>query len=97
MTKLEIIADGRTIRPWKFTEAFWIRWDTIFQAYARPSENKITIWERIVNNALHVDADVGINSKNSNYFTCHGFMYDDDFHRIEFKLTKEYCYVRYCS
>ena len=97
MKKIEIIADGRTIRSWKFTEPFWIRWDNIFQAYAHPSENKIKIWERIENNASYADAVVGINCKNSECFSCHGFMYDDNCKRIEFKLTKEYCYVRHCS
>lgn len=97
MKKIEIIADGRTIRNWNFTEPFWTRWDNVFQAYTRPSENKIAIWERIENNASAVDANVGINSKNCNIFTCHGFMYDDNYNRVEFKLTKKYCYVRYCS
>lgn len=95
MTKLKIIADGRTIRPWKGNEPFWLRWDTIQQAYKSPSTYKINIWDRIEERAKIINATVGINSKNSNFFTCHGFMNDEEGRSVEFKLTKSYCYFRY--
>lgn len=95
MKKIEIIADGRTIKPWKGMESVWFRWDTIHQAYKQPSIEKLKVWDRIEKNAINLDATVGINSKNSNCFTVHGFMLDEEGRRVEFKLTKSYCYFRY--
>lgn len=95
MSKIEKIADGRTIRQWKGYEPFWIRWDSVHQAYKNPSINKINIWNRIEKNAIILNATVGINSKNCECFTCHGFMNDEEGQGLEFKLTKSYCYFRY--
>lgn len=95
MKKIKMIADGRIIRPWRGYEPFWLRWDTIHQAYERPSANKINIWERIEKTAEILNATVGINSKNCNCFTCHGSMIDEEGRSVEFKLTRLYCYFRY--
>lgn len=95
MKKIKIIADGRKIKPWKGIEPVWIRYDTIHQAYKQPSIEKLEIWERIEENARNLEATVGIHSKNSNFFTVHGFMLDEEWRSIEFKITKSYCYFRY--
>ena len=95
MTKLKIIADGRKIIPWNSKVSLWLRWDTILQAYNHPSIEKLKIWEIIEKNARKIEATVGINCKNNNFFTVHGFMLNDDGRRIEFKLTKSFCYFRY--
>lgn len=95
MKRIEMIADGRKIVPWKGIEPLWIRWDTIHQAYIHPSIEKLKIWDRIEKNARILEATVGINSKNSSFFTVHGFMLDEEGQGIEFKLTKSYCYFRY--
>lgn len=95
MKKIEIIADGRTIKTWKGMEPVWIRWDTIHRAYNQPSIEKLKSWGRIEENARSLEATVGINSKNSSFYTVHGFMLDEDGRSVEFKLTKSYCYFRY--
>ena len=93
--KIKLIADGRKIKPWKGKEPVWIRWDTILQAYKQPSIEKLKFWKRIEENERNLEATVGINTKNSSFFTVHGFMLDEEWRSIEFKITKSNCYVRY--
>ena len=96
MTKIEKIADGRKIKEWKgIHNPLWIRWDNIYQAYKNPGIAKVKSWERIEQNAIILDATVGISNKNTNLFVCVGNMLDDNNKSVEFKLTKDYCYIRY--
>lgn len=95
MTKLEIIADGRKIRPINNISTLWIRYDSIYEAYHKPGITKIQIWKQIEENAKRIDATVGISSKNSFGFTCVGFFLDEANAPVRFKLTRDYCYIAY--
>lgn len=93
MTKLEIIADGRKIIHLKKCCSLWIRYDSIYECYKNPSINKIKIWGRIEENAKKIDATVGIGSKSDNFFSAVGFFLDEKYNHVDFKITKDYCYI----
>ena len=73
--------------PWDYTKGY----NSIHEAYGKPSFTKICIWDKWVEWFYKNDGYCKIVSRNSNYFSIAGYVVDSE--------TKDryYCYITYAN